>query len=182
MRVVRVERTRPVVAEGTGIDELADPVVAHSRQEETVAVESGEKHSFHAVPSRPCIGGIVLQFFPLLLARRAPAAAPIGRRWVVTSLQRGQVIRKAIVALVGLVAVLGQLFRFTVDVLVGIPIVSRLRLGFAPSEIIAITFGRGGTHVAGGPQRAAWQAKVNIVMILVGLGIHTFCGKKNRCH
>ena len=115
-RIICVERSRPVIAVGACVVEFTVPAViepivpavASGRKEERLAVLlRGEKSTLHAILCRPLVGGVVQQFFPLLLARRAPAAAPVGLGRVITALQGGQVVGETIVAEVGLVAVLG---------------------------------------------------------------------------
>ena len=158
VRVARVERTRPVVAERASVVELTVTTVARSGQEETVAVVSREELTVHAVLLRPSDGRVVVELLELFLGGHTPANAPIGCGSIIFWKQGGQAVGEAVVAVVGIGAVLGEGVLATVAVLVVAPVVGVLRRGFAPSEVVAVVLGAVGTHIAGGPQEAARQA------------------------
>ena len=128
VRVVRVERTRPVVAVAACEVEAAIVAVASGGQEETVAVRGGEEPSVHAVLGCPCDGRVVAKFLPFLLGGHTPIAAPIGCGRVVLGQQGCQVVGEAVVAPAGVVAILGQSVLVAHTIQVGAPIVGVLRL------------------------------------------------------
>ena len=164
VRAAHVDRTRPVAAKVANVVELVVQTIARSGQEETVAVRGGEEPAVHAVPSHPGDGRVVFQFLPLRPSGHAPVIAPVGCGCVVLGQQSGQVVGEAVVAIIGIGAVLGQLIIIAVDILVSTPVVSGFRLGLTPSKIITIAIGGGGTHIAGGPQGTTRQTKVNVGM------------------
>ena len=167
VRDVGVERPRPEAAVAAGIHKLAVATVAGGRQEERLAVLlRGKLAAFHSVLCRPLVGRVAQQFLPLLLAWCAPAAAPVDCGRVVACLQGRQVVGEAVVAVVAPVAVLGQLFVVSISVLVctPVPVVDALCGGLAPSKVAAVVLGLARAHVAGGPQGAARQAEVNVVV------------------
>ena len=179
VRVARVERTRPIVAVAACAVEIAIEAVASGGQEETVAIRSGEESSAHAVLGRPSGGRVVVELQPFLHGRHAPVWSPIGRGGVVIGQQGGQVIGEAIVAVVGIVAVLGQRVVATVAVLVSAPVVGVLRRGLAPGEVVAVVLGAVGTHIAGGPQQAARQAEIDVVVYMT---LATEVDRGRLCH
>ena len=147
-RAARVERTRPVAAVRANVVELVVPTVARSGQEETVAVRGGEEPTVHAILGRPSMGGVLVKFLPLSIGGHAPPIAPVGRGGIVARLEDGQIVGIAVVAIIGVVAVLGQLL---IAVFVGAPVVGGLGLGLAPSKIITIFLRRVCSHIAGCP-------------------------------
>ena len=181
MRVVLVERTRPVVANRTNFVEPVVPTVARSGQEETIAVARSEEYAFHTVLGRPNAGRVIEKFLPFILGGHAPAIAPIGRSGIVIRLDDFQIVNEAVVAIIGLGAILGQLVILAIAVPVSAPVIGGLGFRLPPSEIVAITFRSGRTHVAGGPQGTARQAKVNILVIFVLLGSASHC-EHHRSH
>ena len=78
VRVVGVERTRPVAVVAACAVEAATAAVASGGQEETVAVSGSEESSVHAVLGRPSDGCVVGEFLPFLLGGHTPATAPVG--------------------------------------------------------------------------------------------------------
>ena len=164
VRFAGVERTRPVAAVAASVVELVAPTVASGGQEKTVAVARREKQAIHIVLGCPSCGGILVQFPPLDFGRHAPATAPVYRGRVIFRLKDGQVVGEAVVTVTRVGAILGQLVVRAVGILVSIPVVSGLGLGFAPSVIVTVTLWCCGTHVAGGPQGAARKTEVDIGM------------------
>ena len=165
VRAVRVERTWPVVADAACTVEAATVAVASGGQEETVAVTGCEQSAVHAVLGRPCYGRVVVEFLELLLGRHTPATAPVGRSRVILRQEGDQVVGETVIAITGVVAVLGHGVVATHAVLVGAPIVGVLGLGLAPGKVVAVFFGSVCSNVADGPQSAARQAEVNVGMI-----------------
>lgn len=162
VRVARVERTRPVVADVACVVELTAPAVAGSGQEETVAVGGREESSVHAVSCRPYIGGVMVQLLPLHSRGHAPAAAPVGCGSIIIRLEDSQVVGETVEAVTGIVAILGELVIIAVAVTVGAPVVGGLGLRLTPSKIVTVPLGRVSPDIAGGPQGTARQAEVNI--------------------
>ena len=103
----------------------------------------------------PCYGRVIEQFLKLRLGGHMPTTAPVGRGCIVPWKKSGQIVGEAVIAAVGHVAVLGEGITVAVAVSVGAPVVSILGLGFTPSEVVAVVFRVGGTHIAGCPQQAA---------------------------
>ena len=143
---------------------------------------------FEAVKSRPFTPFRVVHVTVVLfISGHAPIITPIGRGRIVAWLQSGQVIGEAVVTYVRIVAILGERVEAAHTILVVGPAEVVLGLGLAPSEIVAVFFREVGTQVAGGPQSAAWQTKVDIGVVKVkvrhqgpcsihGEGIGRICG------
>lgn len=129
--------------------------VASSRQEKTLAVLlGGEEETLHTVLDRELSGSIIPQFPPLLLGRDSPSVAPVGCGGIVYKLQGNRVVGKAVIPVLGIVAILDLLVYVTIAVLIGAPIVGSLGFGLAPSEVAAIFLWSVCSNVASGPQRA----------------------------
>ena len=107
VRVVGVERTRPVGAAAAYAVETAIVAVASSGKEETVAVAGGEESAVHAVLCCPGYICVVVEFFEFFSSRHTPAVAPVGRGSIVLRQQSCQIVGKAVVTIEGVVAILG---------------------------------------------------------------------------
>ena len=153
-RVVRAEQTRPVVAPAACAVEAAIATVADSGQEETVAVRSCEESAVHSVLLRPGHGRVVVEFLPFRFGRHAPVWSPVGRGRVILGQQGGQSIASCVFS-----------ESVAVTILVGTPVISVLRRGLAPGEVVAVVLGSVGAHITGGPQEATRQAEVDIVVL-----------------
>ena len=182
VRVARVERTRPVEAVAACVEETAIAAVASGGQEETVAVRSGEESSVHAVLRRPSDGRVVVEFLPFFKGGHAPVWSPVGRGRIVLGQEGGQVIGEALVAVAGVVAVLGQRVFATIAVLVGAPVIGVLRLGLVPGEVVAVVLGSFGTYVTGGPEQAARKAEVDVVVLMKGRAAEADRGRLRHMH
>ena len=78
-RVVRVKRTRPVVAEAASTVEKALAEVASGRKEDTITIVRYKQSAIYAIPRCPNGFRILHQFFPLFFGRHLPANKPFVR-------------------------------------------------------------------------------------------------------
>ena len=94
---------------------------------------------------------VVEQLPPFSFGGHSPTISPVDRSRVVLRQQGGQVVGEAIIAIAGVVAVLGERVVVAVAILVSAPVVGALGRGLAPGEVVAVFLGRVCTHIAGGP-------------------------------
>ncbi len=141
--VARAERRRPVAAVGAGIVEARAVAIARSGEENRVAVDIAcylvTVHTILPCPS-PC--ALFTQLRPFGIGRHTPITTPVGSSGIILRLQGGQGVC--------IVAVLGDVIRtiITIIMLVGCPRVIGFGCGLAPSVVVAVAFGCGGTYVA----------------------------------
>ena len=95
------------------------------------------------------------QLRPFGIGGHTPYAAPVHLSGIVLRLQDSLVIGEALIAVTCLVAVLGEFVVSPIGVLVGLPLVVCFGFRLAPSVVVAIAFGRGGSHVASSPLQSA---------------------------
>ena len=83
--VRRTERTRPVVAELTHEVRISTVAPASSREEDTIAVRTGNLITFMSTLGCPGPIALITEFFKLCAGRHAPCAAPFLTGGVVTA-------------------------------------------------------------------------------------------------
>ncbi len=107
------------------------------------------------------------QLLPLVHCWCLPFLAPVHSGSIIFRLQSCQIVPKTIVAIVWNETILGQSrlipYHF-IAIFVCIPPIHGFRLCFAPSQIIAIIFGRNRANVARSPQGATRQVQIHIGM------------------
>ena len=108
------------------------------RQEDAVAIASGEQAAFHLVDGSPGMAALRQQFDPRVVGRSAPALAPVGSGGIVARLQGFQVVGEAVIAEIRLRAILGELVVVAVAVFIGAPVIGVFRRRLSPSVILAL--------------------------------------------
>ena len=126
VRVVRVERTRPVVTVGTGTAETAIVAEAGSGQEDRVAVRSCKQASVCSVMGSPSYCAVVFQFIHFIVCRHSPACAPVGGGCIVDCFQGGKRVGEAVVAVFCPAAIFGVFIVSSVTISVCTPVVGFL--------------------------------------------------------
>ena len=165
-RVVRFERTRPIVA-AVAVQFIA-AATARRREEDGVAVGAFHFVAVNAVSGCPLPCAVFTQFRPFGIGWHTPRATPVGTGSIVFEVKHGFVIYSATIAIC---AVLGKSSITTVPPFVGTSlIVSRLWFGFTPSIVIAVLLGFVGAHVAGCPFQTARQTEINVSVTVGGAG------------
>ena len=112
---------------------------------------------------------ISYQFVLFCLARNTPTAAPIDSSGIVFGIKRGFVVHYPIIHII--IVLEETVYRTTASIVfIVTPVVMAFRCRFAPGEIIAVAFGRGGTQVANSPFGTAGQTEIHISMFVFKSG------------
>ena len=130
---------------------IAIVTTASSGQEDAVSITCGEQFAVQPIPCRPCNSSVVVQFLEFRFSRHSPIITPINCGSVVLGQQGCQVVGKAVIAVTGIITVLGKGVVIAIAILVCAPIVGNLGLRLAPGEVVSIVFRVVGTNVARGP-------------------------------
>ena len=141
VRVVAIERARPIDVSQAQLVEVGAPLTAPCGQEQSFPVGTSEQPTVHAVKRCPYRGTVIKKFTLLLGRGHAPIVTPVDVCRIVLEIQMGLVIHKAVVAKFTVGAVLRQCFVVAVAPLVGAPVVVVLGRRLAPGEVVAIFLG-----------------------------------------
>ena len=153
IRGVLEKRRRPIVAtiscDVGGSITVAKP---RSGKEDGVTIRLAcYLVAVHAVLCSPRPRTLFTQLRPFGIGGHTPYIAPIGSSGIVFRLQDCLIVNEAVVATTCISAVLGEFMvvKFPhIGIFVGRPRVVLFAIRLAPSEIVTIAFGRGGTDVA----------------------------------
>ncbi len=155
MCVVRVgvffERTLPAAADEANVHDTAIPKT-RSRQKETVTVGGGKETAVNAVLRGQRHIAVVIQLFWFSICGHTPAIAPVGRGGIVLGQKDSERVDEAIIAEVCIVAILCNLGRTTISVLVCTPVEGCFLLSLAPCKVETIIGSTDCTNIASGPQ------------------------------
>ena len=92
-RVVRVERTRPVVAVAACVVERTGDAAARCGEENTIAIAlAGHFVTIHSILSSPGPSAIIDEFLLFFCGRHTPTATPIGSSDIISGFKNGFII------------------------------------------------------------------------------------------
>ena len=166
--VASAQRARPVAAVAavaSTVVEIRTVAVARSREEDTVAIGfAGDLVTANAILGCPDSGAFGAEFILFGFGRHSPTATPFYVGYIVIGVKDGLVVNGAIIAVC---AILGHCIITAVAPFVGAPIVVFFFLGLTPGVVTAILLGLCCAYIAGCPQQAAWQTKIDIFVTVV---------------
>ena len=159
--VRRTERTRPVVAVLTHAVRISTEAPASSREEDTVAVRTGNLITFMTALGCPCPRAFITEFFKLSNRWHAPRTAPVLTGGVVTTAWGDTCLTANLVGAPTFALVIKA-------VKAGLPVVIILSSGLTPGIVATIVARAACAHVLRRPLHA--QAKVNPVITIERAG------------